>query len=81
MTRINLDLYPKTEIAEIIVRWDIPKLLVNPALIEITGTAVVDSSIPEGPQKHLAERALTIRMDVNAAVRLSSQILDLVKAV
>jgi hypothetical protein len=78
MTRINLDLYPKTEIAETIVRWDFPKLLQNPALIEITGTAVVDSTIPEGPQKHLAERALTIRIDVNAAVQLSRQILGLV---
>jgi len=79
MTRFNLS--PQTEIAETIIRWDAPKLLVNPPLIEITGTAIVDSAIlPEDhPQKHLAERSLTLRMDVNAAALLSREILDLVK--
>ena len=34
MTRFNLS--AQTEIVEAIIRWDAPKLLENPALIEIT---------------------------------------------
>jgi hypothetical protein len=77
MTRFNLS--PQTEITDTIIRWDGPKLLVNPPLIEITGYASIDSTTPEGPERHLAERSLTIRMDVNAAALLSREILDLVK--
>jgi hypothetical protein len=71
MTVVRLS--PQTEIAETIIHWDAPKLLQNPALIEITGMALADSSM------YLAERILTIRMDVQAAVRISKQILDLVR--
>ena len=77
MTRFNLS--PKTEIAEDIIRWDAPKLLTNPALIEVTGSAAIDPAIPPS-QKHVAERTLTIRMDVKAAARLSRKILDLIAA-
>jgi hypothetical protein len=74
MTRFNLS--PQTEIVETIVRWNAPKLLENPALIEITGTAKIDASIP---QTHLAERSLTIQMDVKAAHWLSEQLRHLLK--
>jgi hypothetical protein len=77
MTRFNLS--PQTEIAETIIRWDAPKLLGNPALIEITGTATIDPPIPETPQKHLAERTLTIQMNVKAAHWLSEQLRHLLK--
>jgi hypothetical protein len=77
MTRFNLS--PQTEITDTIIRWDAPNLLENPPLIEITGYASVDPTIPEGPERHLAERSLTVRMNVNAAALLSREILDLVK--
>ena len=50
MTRFNLS--PQTEITDTIIRWDAPKLLENPPLIEITGYASVDPTIPEGPERH-----------------------------
>jgi hypothetical protein len=77
MARFNLS--PQTEITETIIRWDAPKLLENPPLIEITGYPLADPTIPEDPERHLAERSLTIRVDVNAAALLSREILDLVK--
>ena len=72
MTRFNLS--PQTEIVETIIRWDAPKLLEDPALI-----AVIDPLIPEVPQRHLAERTLTIRMNVKAAHWLSEQLRHLLK--
>jgi hypothetical protein len=80
MTRFSLTLSPQTEITGTIIRWDVPKLLENPPLMEITGYASIDPTIPEGPERHLAERSLTIRMDVNAAALLSREILDLVRS-
>ena len=61
------------------LRWDAPKLLERPTLIEITGSTAIDPTIPEGPQKHLTEATLTIRMDAKAAIQLSEQIWDLVR--
>src|ERR1017187_9179907 len=58
---------------------DAPKLLERPTLIEITGSTAIDPTIPEGPQKHLTEATLTIRMDAKAAIQLSEQIWDLVR--
>ena len=69
MTRFSLTLSPQTEITGN-----------HPPLIEITGYASIDPTIPEGPERHLAERSLTIRMDVNAAALLSREILDLVRS-
>jgi hypothetical protein len=77
MTRFNLS--AQTEITDTIVRWDAPKLLENPPLIEVTGYASIDPTIREGRERHLAEGSLTVRMDVNAAALLSREILDLVK--
>jgi hypothetical protein len=77
MTRFNLS--PQTEITDTIIRWDAPKLLQNPPLVEITGYPLADPTVPEGPERHLAERSLTIRVDVNAAALFSREILDLVK--
>jgi hypothetical protein len=42
MTRFSLTLSPQTEITGTIIRWDVPKLLENPPLIEITGYASID---------------------------------------
>jgi hypothetical protein len=77
MTRFNLS--AQTEIVEAIIRWDAPKLLENAALIEITGIAAIDPPIPEVPQRHLAERTLTVRMNVKAAHWLSEQLRHLLK--
>jgi type III secretion system FlhB-like substrate exporter len=76
---MRLILNGQTEIAQNIVRWDAPKLLERPTLIEITGSTAIDPTIPEGPQKHLTEATLTIRMDAKAAIQLSEQIWDLVR--
>lgn len=76
---MRLILNGQTEIAQNIVRWDASKLLERPTLIEITGSTAIDPTIPEGPQKHLTEATLTIRMDAKAAIQLSEQIWDLVR--
>lgn len=78
MMRYNLS--GRTEITQNIIRWDAPKLLERPMLIEITGTAATDPALPEDLEKTVEGPTLTIRMDVKAAARLSRKILDLIAA-
>ena len=49
MMRYNLS--GRTEITQNIIRWDAPKLLERPMLIEITGTAATDPALPEDLEK------------------------------
>ena len=62
MMRYNLS--GRTEITQNIIRWDAPKLLERPMLIEITGTAATDPALPEDLEKTVEGPTLTIRMDV-----------------